>query len=190
MEEYEQIGKAQKGDQSALAELLQAHYLFVFKYLVQLTLQRQLAEDLTQETMIRAIKHIKRYQATKSRFSSWLITIATRLYLDEKRKRKREQDYVINADALSANASRLLLWELEKQQSQWLTMMEALAKLTDDQRTAILLQHYYGYTLQEIATMMQIPLGTVKSRIHYGMEQIRKEWEQDEKRAKNININA
>ena len=108
MEEYEQIGKAQKGDQSALAELLQAHYLFVFKYLVQLTLQRQLAEDLTQETMIRAIKHIKRYQATKSRFSSWLITIATRLYLDEKRKRQREQNYVTSADALSANASRLL----------------------------------------------------------------------------------
>jgi RNA polymerase sigma-70 factor (ECF subfamily) len=118
-----------------------------------------------------------------------LITIATRLYLDEKRKKKHEQNYVTNANALASNASRLLLWELEKQQSQWLTITEALAKLPDDQRTAILLQHYYGYTLQEIATMMQIPLGTVKSRIHYGMEQIRKEWERDEKRAKYIDVN-
>jgi RNA polymerase sigma-70 factor (ECF subfamily) len=70
MKEHEQIAKAQKGDQNALAELLQAHYLFVFKYLVQLTLHRQLAEDLTQETMVRAIKHIKHYQVSKSRFSS------------------------------------------------------------------------------------------------------------------------
>ncbi|HYG60779.1 MAG TPA: sigma-70 family RNA polymerase sigma factor, partial [Symbiobacteriaceae bacterium] len=86
------VAKAQRGDQVALARLLQANYLSVRKYLVTVTMNRALAEDLTQETMIRAIQRIGQYQG-RSKFSTWLVSIATHLYLDYLRRQKRERRF-------------------------------------------------------------------------------------------------
>lgn len=84
----ELIRQAQQGDASALAGLLREHYNFLFKYLIKATMDPSLAEDLVQDTMVRAMEKIGNYNGT-SAFSSWLITIATRLYIDRKRRWKR-----------------------------------------------------------------------------------------------------
>lgn len=176
MDESREIMAAKRGDGDALARLLHEHYLFVFKYMLHVTLHRQTAEDLTQDTMIRAIEKIGLYDPNKSRFTSWLITIATRLYLDYKRKRQRE---LMSADELT----RSLRWQMESSSENWSIIVDALARLPDHTRAAVVLKHYYGYGYEEIADILKLPAGTVKSRVHHGMSGLRKEWVTHEEEA-------
>lgn len=163
------IELAQGGDQSALAKLLHANYAFLVQYLIKITLQPPLAEDVAQETMIRAIEHIERYNGT-SKFSSWLITIATRIYLDILRKEKREHKWHEEEASL-----RKLQWEANSKGERWFDSVEALSKLQEEMRIPIILKHYYGYSQMEIAKLLELREGTVKSRIHYGLQQLRRE---------------
>ena len=78
MDEKDLIRKAKKGDTLALSKLLQQNYSFLLKYLMKATLHPQIAEDLTQETMMKCIEKIQLYNG-ESKFSSWLITIGTNL---------------------------------------------------------------------------------------------------------------
>ncbi|WDL98394.1 RNA polymerase sigma factor SigY [Alicyclobacillus sp. ALC3] len=175
MNELEKITAAQGGDTDALAQLLHEHYLFVFKYLLQLTLHRQTAEDLTQETMIRAIQKIRSYNTVKSKFTSWLMTIGTRLYLDERRRRQLEKSLLTESDV-----SRELRWQARTNQADWSALLDALARLPSQTRAAVILKHYYGYSYDEIAQMLTLHEGTVKSRVHSGLKALRKEWGEDE----------
>lgn len=176
MSESQWITAAKRGDNDALAHLLQENYLFVLKYLLKITLNRTSAEDLTQDTMIRAIQKIHLYSEKQSKFSTWLITIATRLYLDDRRKRQRE-----SALLYEAADTRNLKWQMEQTADPWPELIDALADLQNDVRTAVILKHYYGYAYDEIAKMMKVPSGTVKSRVHHGLEVLRKESLQSEK---------
>ncbi|BBI35260.1 RNA polymerase sigma factor SigY [Cohnella abietis] len=157
-----------------LAALLREHYSMVFHYLLKVTMDRSLAEDMTQETMIRAIEKADRYDGS-SKFSSWLITIGTRLFLDTLRKRKREQKQLQDESRMSA-----LQWETISRGTEWSELMESLEKLSKEERMPLVLKHYYGYTYEEIGEIMSLPPGTVKSRIFYGIRKIREEWKENE----------
>lgn len=159
----------------ALARLLQAHYLAVKKYLVTVTFDRTLAEDLTQETMIRAIQRIGQF-GSRAKFSTWLIAIATNLYMDLLRRQKRER----RLEEEQADALRLQGATLEPG-ANWQELLERLERLPRDVSLPVVLKHYYGYTYEEIAEWMGIPEGTVKSRIHNGVRSLRKGWEADER---------
>ncbi len=159
-----------------MAALLQQHYAFLHKYMLKVTMNRTLAEDLVQDTMVKAIENIGTYQG-RSKFSTWLISIATRLYLDRLRRLKREKRWQENEQA---QALRALKFEAMSTGSEWPDAAEALAELEDDVRLPILLKYYYGYTVDEIAGWMDIPSGTVKSRIHNGLKKLRKELTADE----------
>jgi RNA polymerase sigma-70 factor (ECF subfamily) len=167
------IAKAQRGDQVALARLLQENYLPVKKYLVTVTLDRTLAEDLTQETMIRAIQRIGQYSG-KAKFSTWLISIATNLYMDTLRRRKRERRLQEESAFYDLPA--------HGPESEWAEVMDRLHALPRDVALPIILKHYYGYTYEEIAEWMSIPEGTVKSRIFNGVKALRKGLTDDDER--------
>lgn len=173
-QERDLIKKAKKGDAAALALLIQEHYSFVFKYLVKVTMDPRAAEDLTQDTMLKCMENIVRYDGS-SAFSSWLITIATRLFIDKTRRRKREQQWLEKE-----GNTRLIRWHFETNQEEWPELLELLSQLSEDQRIAILLKHYYGYSYEEIGVILNIPTGTVKSRVAYGLRELRKELDQDE----------
>ena len=157
-----------------LPSLLREHYGIVFHYLLKATMNRTLAEDITQETMIRAIEKIDSYDGS-SKFSSWLITIGTRLYLDLLRKRKREHESLKQQARISA-----LQWETESRGAEWTELLSSLEKLANEDRVPLVLKHYYGYTYEEIGQMMSLPQGTVKSRVHYVIRKIREERVKDE----------
>ncbi len=169
MEEQATIKLAQQGDTAALAQLLQANYAFVLRYLIKITFDPGWAEDLAQETMLKCMNKIKLYNGN-SKFSSWLITIATRIHIDHLRRRQRErnwQEEEINLRKIKFHAAHY--------DDDWPAVLEALAGVSANVRTAIILKHYYGYSLDEIAEMMDAPVGTIKSRIHNGIVIIRKE---------------
>ncbi|MDP4094729.1 MAG: sigma-70 family RNA polymerase sigma factor [Bacillota bacterium] len=167
--------KAVLGDRNALAEILYDNYSFTYKFLVKLTYNSTLAEDLTQETMLRAIEKIHLYSPEKSKFSTWLLTIAQNIYVDYTRKHKYEQNYENIEDLIPA------LYSIKGEQNDSIrSMLEALKNIPGDTRIPIVLKHYYGYSYEEIASIMSIPPGTVKSRIHNGISLLRKELEPDE----------
>lgn len=172
LDEADLIRKARRGDAAALALLLQQNYLPVKKYLVTVTFDRALAEDLTQETMIRAVERIGQFEG-RSRFSTWLISIATRLYLDWLRREKRERRAAVRA------AGEQPLWH-KAPSADVQGLMAALQALPRDVALPVVLKHYYGYTYEEIARWMEIPVGTVKSRIHGGVRALRRGLGQDD----------
>lgn len=169
MDEKDLIRKAKKGDSLALSTLLQQNYSFLVKYLMKITLHPQMAEDLAQETMMKCIEKIQLYNG-QSKFSSWLITIATNLYIDSQRRKKREKSWQEQEQAL-----RKMKWQAGQMNEEWLDVIDTLARIHEDIRTPIVLKHYYGYSYEEIGEMMGIAEGTVKSRVSNGLKKLRKE---------------
>lgn len=170
-EEVELIRQAQQGDAAAMAMLFKQHYSFLYKYLLKVTMDPMVAEDITQDTIVRCMENMNRYDGTSS-FSSWMITIATRLFIDRARRKKREKKWLGQETVQSARRMR---WQMERRGEDWSDMLDGLSRLSEDHRIAILLKHYYGYTYEEIGTLLGIPEGTVKSRTAYGIKQLRKE---------------
>jgi RNA polymerase sigma-70 factor (ECF subfamily) len=173
--ERELVNQARKGDTAALAELLRQNYAFLVKYLIKVTLDPHAAEDTAQETMLKAVEKIRLFDG-RSKFSTWLIAIATRLYIDNRRKKRRERDWLEREGRQSAEPSaQSLRWRVTMAGGEWSDVLDAVSRLTEEVRMPVILKHYYGYTQEEIADMMGIPEGTVKSRIHNGLKTLRKE---------------
>ncbi len=165
----ELIKKAKKGDERAFAMLFKENYPFLVKYLLKITMNPDTAEDLAQETMAKAIQKLSLFDG-RSKFSSWLITIATNIFIDQRRKGKREDEW-----RKQEGTYRKLKWTIESRNEEWNDALTALGKLPEDVRIPLVLKHYYGYSYDEISTMMKIAPGTVKSRIHNGIQIVRKE---------------
>ncbi|OMF21516.1 RNA polymerase sigma factor SigY [Paenibacillus sp. FSL H8-0259] len=173
----EKIRLAQQGDAKATAMLLREHYPFLYKYLIKATMDPSLAEELAQDTMVRCMEKMGSYNGS-SAFSSWLITIASRLYIDRKRRWKRELKW--QKEQAQEQGSRSIRWRFESRNMEWSEVLDALSRLSTAHRMAVLLKHYYGYGYDEIGQMLQIPSGTAKSRVAAGLNQLRKELEEDE----------
>ncbi len=172
------IKRAQNGDSTALSELLHEHYRFLYHYVLKITMDRGKAEDIVQDTMIRAIEKIRSFQA-KGKFSTWLITIASRLIIDKARREKTEQRWLeqerqhIKAQDFVENISF----------SNWgdVDLAAAVAAMPERLKIPLILKYYYEYTQHEIASMLDIPEGTVKSRLNAGLTELRKELKMDDK---------
>ncbi|BBH24676.1 RNA polymerase sigma factor SigY [Paenibacillus baekrokdamisoli] len=163
-----------RGDNHALATLLRDNYAVLYRYLLKVTMNKGMAEDLAQDTMLRAMERIKTF-GQKSKFSTWLISIATRLYMDEMRKVQREKKWQAQEQAMHA-----IRFDAAMRQEEWPDALDALEALPYGVRVPILLKHYYGFEYEEIAKWLDIPIGTVKSRLHNGLKQLRKELSDDE----------
>ncbi len=177
-EEIELVKAAIRGDSRSLAELLRQNYTFLYQYVLKITLDKNRAEDVTQETMLRAIEKITTFHS-KAKFSTWLITIASRLVIDRARRSKLERQWLQEEQTLALRSS--VLDSIESKQK-WKVAVEAVGQLAEHIRMPILLKYYYGYSQEEIAAMINIPVGTVKSRLHSGLKQLRKELAEDEEK--------
>jgi RNA polymerase sigma-70 factor, ECF subfamily len=178
MEDKKWIKLAKKGNHEAFAILFREHYPFLVKYLIKVTMNRDLAEELAQDTMARCVEKIHQYNG-RAKFSSWLISIATNRFIDLQRKREREKDWQMEEMGV-----RKLKWEMESRNEEWNDVLAALSTLSEDIRLPIILKHYYGYSYEEIGHMTEVPPGTVKSRVHNGITRLRKELKIDEQRTR------
>lgn len=164
------VQQAVLGDNRSLAELLRQNYGFLYQYALKLTMDRSRAEDIAQETALKAIEHIAAFKGT-SKFSTWLISVASRLVIDKARRNKRELGW-LKEEKRYTNAFR---FETMSRMGEWPDALEALAELPEHHRVPILLKYYYGYSQEEISEMLKVPAGTIKSRLHEGMKRLRKE---------------
>lgn len=149
------LNQAKDGDREALARLLHDAYPIVYGYLQKLTLDRYYAEDLTQKTMIRGLERLSQFRG-ESKFSTWLVKIATNLYRDELRGEERKKQALAKLPQLSEPDPQLPAM-----------ICSALGELSPQLRAPILLKYYCDLSYQEMADLLKIPVGTVRSRLHY-----------------------
>ena len=173
------INEALAGNLESLAQLLHLNYNKVYGYLIKLTLDQELASDLAQESMTKAIEKLALYNNSKSSFSTWLIQIALNTSRDWYRKEKRKKEFFSNLQSQSFNS--LPLPSLNNvsnygyDREDIIDALMVLKSIPAKIRIPVILKYYYGYEQSEIARFLKIPKGTVKSRISNGLKQIRKE---------------
>jgi RNA polymerase sigma-70 factor (ECF subfamily) len=150
-----------------LAALYDAHAAPVWRYVVSLTGDRAGADDVLQETLLRAWRTPRVMADDPTRLRSWMITVARNLVIDEARSARRRHEHPVAelperaaADDTDALFDQLLI-------------EEALAALSADHRAVIVTAYYGGRSVAQTAAELGIPEGTVKSRLHYGLRALR-----------------
>jgi RNA polymerase sigma-70 factor (ECF subfamily) len=176
LEDKELARLAAKGREMAFRELLSRYERPVFSLVYRMVRDRTLAEDLSQEAFIRAFNAIKSYKP-RYKFSSWIFKIANNHTIDYLRKRKLDTvsiDGSPHARTSEEEAqTRLVVESHEEAPDRYVEakelggqIEEAIGMLRPEYRTAVLLRHVEGYTYEEIAEIMELPLGTVKTYLH------------------------
>ena len=170
-----------KGDQNAFSEIVELYKDKVFHICFRILGNRHEAEDIAQEAFIRAYINIESFNQTR-KFSTWLYRIATNLCID--RIRKKKPDYYLDAEVSGTDGLTMYSQiaadvalpeeELEKLELRDIVQQEIL-KLPQKYRTVIVLKYIEELSLNEISEALDLPLGTVKTRMHRGREALRKQ---------------
>ena len=171
MNEKALIKKCRRGDRQAFDELIRRYYDYVSGFLLKTTTDETLTEDLTQETFLKMIRGIERFDLSGSAaFGTWLITIAKNCYIDHlRRNRVRLEDI----DVLPLADERDMADEAERK-LQYERLLSEMETLPPEQALAIRLKYVEDMTLAQIAERFGVQPKTVKSRIHDGTVKLRK----------------
>ena len=174
------------GDARAFSTLVTRHRGSVFNFILRYTNHRQRAEDLLQETWLKVVRSAGEYQP-KARFTTWVFTIARNLCVDSARKESyRKADSLDAPVAGGDDAEGRVLGELVQDHdgaapdraahnTRLRPMIEkALQSLPDEQREVFVLREYHGIGFKEIADVTGVNENTVKSRMRYALEGLRK----------------
>jgi RNA polymerase sigma-70 factor (ECF subfamily) len=180
------LSRARAGDAEAFCRLAEAHEARLYRQAVALCREESLAEDLAAETLVEAWKSLARY-AGGCRFSTWLYAILLHRHHKHLRRSKRVP---IPLSDLRDPASTLDTLEpphrsIEPpspadqavQADQATLLQRAIGRLPEKHRHVILLRFFEEASLEEIATALQCSVGTVKSRLHHGLEKLRRRGE-------------
>jgi RNA polymerase sigma-70 factor (ECF subfamily) len=166
------VAAAQAGDPRALDALLRRHYDKVHAVCRRIAGSARDADDATQEAMIGIVRGLPRFDG-RSQFSTWIYRIATNAALDELRRRKRRPALALVSDegeaaeTVDPRAERTVEAAVDR-----MTIDAALDELGEEFRTAVVLRDVADLDYGEIADVLSVPVGTVKSRIARGRSQL------------------
>ena len=160
--ELDLILAAQKGDRQAFGELVRIHREGVVNVVYRMCADAELAEDAAQEAFIRAWHHLPRYQP-RTPFRNWVYRIATNAALDVLRRDKPTVD--IDELPLAAEHNSPEAAVVANEQAD--TVQQAVMMLPPASRTVLILREYQELSYKEIADVLDIPIGTVMSRLNY-----------------------
>lgn len=172
MEDYQLIKRIQQGEKALFGQLTEKYYDEVFRYCYYKTGSEHTAYDCTQETFCRLLRFLESY-TEKRQFKAYLLRIALNVCRDCYRRDSHsplsydEMEELGNETFPSSEGS----WETQVEDS--IVIQKALSSLPDYQQEVIIFYFYHNYKLREIAQITGVPLSTVKSRLHQGMEKLR-----------------
>jgi RNA polymerase sigma-70 factor (ECF subfamily) len=162
-------------DPDLLDRLIERYQHRLLRYLVYLSGNRELAEDLFQETWIRVLERGHQYDGQHD-FSTWLYAVARNLTIDYLRKKNPVSlDGLLEDEEhapLEPADTRPMAWELVAQHEQAERISAALISIPAEYRETVMLRFQEGLALDEIATVTGAPLGTVKSRLYRGLNML------------------
>lgn len=169
------------GDQKAFSRLVQLHQAKLRSFLLRLCQNPDLCDDLAQDTFVRCFKKLDSYSGAGS-FSGWLFQIAYRVFLEHRRRENRRSEVTLDY----FQQAELLLDTCDAIDDQQLDLEKAMLALTVDERAAVSLCHSYGFSHPEAAAILELPVGTVKTRIHSGKEKLRLQLNQQQVKSKSL----
>jgi RNA polymerase sigma-70 factor (ECF subfamily) len=181
--DQEVVVLARDGREAAYRELIRRYERPVFSLVLRMVRDRQLAEDLSQETFIKALNAIGSYRP-EYKFSSWIFKIANNAAIDHLRRRELDTlsldgaPHAATPEEIEATALQVgdkgetPLEELEAREL-GSAIERAIAQLRPEYRACILLRHVEGLAYEEIAQSLDLPLGTVKTYIHRARHELR-----------------
>jgi RNA polymerase sigma-70 factor (ECF subfamily) len=160
-------------DQRAFLALYERYGNLVYSLALRVVRHQVMAEEVTQDVFLKVWQHPTRWNPALGQFSSWLLTITRNAGIDRLRKERRHwtpaQDY--NDPLMEAGEKGAV-----SENPYWfdgLLLARLLQQLPTEQRQLIELAFYQGYTHSELAENLQLPLGTVKTRLRTGLQKLR-----------------
>jgi RNA polymerase sigma-70 factor (ECF subfamily) len=156
-----------RGDTALMGELYDRYAGLVYSLVLRIVRDPALAEELVQEVFLRVWRSAVDYRPELGSVRAWLVVIAHHCAVDEWRRRQKERNWT-NLDAEELD------WRLSKEDEQSDPFIkQALAQLPENQRQVIELAYFQGWTARQIANQLNLPPGTVKSRMRLALEKLR-----------------
>lgn len=162
----------QAGHTAQLALLFERHHLALFRYLLGLTSDRALSEDLVQEVFFRVLKYARSYD-TSLAFPVWLFGMGRNAYFDLHRKRRRE---VLQAPFNDVKSDAPMPEELMTRKQDVEFLQEALLRLPEDKREVLLLSRFQNLRYEDIARILDCEVGAVKVRVYRALKELRQKF--------------
>lgn len=166
------ISRCLSGDNAAWEDIVKLHTKRVYNFCYRFTGSWHDAEDLTQEVFMRVYKTLKSYNAQEGSFSTWLMSVTRNLLVDHYRKHKKEAGDVALEEVFETvenNPSRTKTAVDQISTGDKIEMVRwGLSRLSPDLREAVVLRDCEDMRYDEIAAVLRVPEGTVKSRINRG----------------------
>jgi RNA polymerase sigma-70 factor (ECF subfamily) len=174
------LKKSIEGDIASFEELISKYNRYVYNIAYRMMGDEEDAKDMSQEALLKAFRSIRQFKM-ESNFSTWLYRIAINTCKDELRKRKEQVvsldtpigDKMTLGETLSDgdSANPILIYE----KAELKVMIEkALDQLPEDGKNVVVLKDLLGYSYEEIGEMLEIPIGTVRSRLNRNRSALRK----------------
>jgi RNA polymerase sigma-70 factor (ECF subfamily) len=166
------VVQARAGDGAAWDALFRRYQLPLYVYIFELVRDEQTSLDIVQETFINAVRHLGSLRED-GKFGSWLFGIAHQKCIQRWRKQAREEmvrDEFAGAPVQFETAPDDLLIR-EEQEAEFMSLVQ---QLPPPQRSVLLLHYVEDFSLEEIAGITRVSIGTVKSRLHYAKKSLRK----------------
>lgn len=169
------IEAARQGDPAAAAWLAERYSPTVYRFALRMMRDEQDASDICQETMVKVLRNLHRYDA-RWRFQTWILSVARNTCIDEFRRR-RHRSYDEAPDVADSRPGPL---ELTSDQERSVTLHAALAQIPPLYREVLVFYHFEHLKYREIADMLDIPIGTVMNRIFRARQKLREAYERVE----------
>ena len=166
-EEHELVGSLRKKDEEAFSYLYEHYSGALYGVVKQIVGDAELSNDVLQETFVNIWKRMESYDESKGRLFTWMLNIARNAAIDKTRSKGFQQSQrQISLDGEVIQSS-------VRPGVDDYGLKKLILKLKDEQRLLIDLSYFQGYTHEQIATALHIPLGTVKTRIRSALTQLR-----------------
>jgi len=168
------IIRAQSGDREAFAILFEQYKNLVYKTAYLMLAESSEAEDALQEIFVQVYKSLSGFDPRKAAFTTWLYRVTFNYCLNHRRK-KRPFTLPLE-DMAPALRNEFPGSQLADEE----ILQQAIGKLTDRQRAVVILRYFWDLPYAEIASILEVPLGTVKSRLDLALKTLRKILEEQE----------
>jgi RNA polymerase sigma-70 factor (ECF subfamily) len=158
------VKASQHGDQDAFAILVQRHQRRVFTLVLRMLSDHDDANEVTQEAFLAAWQGLPSFRR-EARFSSWLYRIAYRECLRHLEQRKRQQSLQTALQAYPLPAEDGNPEKIRERHEQQIQVHQSLSRLPDRYRIALILRHFHEKTYEEMAQILTLPIGTIKTHL-------------------------
>ncbi len=175
IDENKLIERASGGDPAAFNRLMEIHEKRMYAVALRMCGNREDAQDCLQEAMLRVYRAISNFKGQSS-FGTWVYRITMNTCLDELRRKKNKQNTSLDnmldqgwapTDESSSPEKKVMQNEMRQ------SIANSIRDLPEDMRSAIIMRDVHGYSYDEIADMLNVNVGTIKSRISRGREKLR-----------------